>query len=101
MKKTTSLISFIHLFPRIKQNSQNIDTSWKIFSVINFNSEFHTFLLNLNTVDFWIKLKAFEKIMNIHSKMSQILLLSDLSLPQSHVSCEHIFFENRSHENQI
>jgi len=59
--RPASLINFVNLFPRIKENNQNIDTSWKMFSVVEFDPELRTFLLNLNVEDFWIKLKAFEK----------------------------------------
>jgi hypothetical protein len=40
-KRPASLISFIQLFPRIKKNYQNIDTSWRMFSVIEFGFELH------------------------------------------------------------
>ncbi|KAL4153663.1 hypothetical protein QTP88_001496 [Uroleucon formosanum] len=87
-KRPASLISFIQLFPRIKQNRQNIDTSWRMFSVIEFDPKLHVFLLNLNVEDFWIKLKVFKKDGEYPFKDVSNFLLTVLSLPQSNVSCE-------------
>lgn len=83
--RPASLISFINLFPRIKQNNQNIDTSWRMFSIIEFDPELHTFLLNLNVEDFWVKLKSFEKHNEYPFKDVSNFILIVLSLPQSNV----------------
>lgn len=83
-----SLISFMNLFPRIKKIYQNIDTNWRMFSVIEFDPVLHTFLLNLNAEEFWIKLKRFEKDDKYLFKDVSNFILTILSLPQSNVSCE-------------
>jgi len=89
--RPASLINFVNLFPRIKENNQNIDTSWRMFSVVDFDPELRTFLLNLNVEDFWIKLKAFEKDDEYPFKDVSNFLLTVLSLPQSNVSYERMF----------
>jgi len=86
-----SLISFINVFPRIKQNNQNIDTRWRIFSVVEFDSELRTLLLNLSVEDFWIKPKTYEKDGEYPFKDVSNFFLIVLSLPQSNVSPERIF----------
>ena len=62
-----------------------------MFSVVEFDPELRTFLLNLNVEDFWIKLKAFEKDDEYPFKDVSNFLLTVLSLPQSNVSCERMF----------
>lgn len=86
--RPASLIDFVNLFPRVKQN---IDTSWRMFSVVEFDPELRTLLLNLNVEDFWIKLKTFEKDDEYPFQDVSNFLLTVLSLPQSNVSCERMF----------
>lgn len=90
-KRPTSLIHLINLFPRVNPNIQNIDNSWRMLDIIEFEPEMKKLLLDLNVEDFWIKLKDFEKDDEYPFKDVADFLLIILSLPQSNVSCERIF----------